>query len=148
MKKFIVSISILMVLLSVLVACEDKEESVDSSTTTTSSTISTIDPNYSMTQPQYTVGAAQTSERFGTDNKAYVVVHYDENGNVAREDVYENGRMAYYYIVTGTTEEGNAIQVKYYKPDGRFVAYFDNTFFFDENGNKISETEFESILRA
>lgn len=147
MKKFIICVSVLTVILSMFVACGNNEEDSASTTTTTASnSISTIDPDYSMTKPQYTVGSPKTSEKFGSDSRAYVVAHYDENGYVAREDVYENGKMVYYYVVTGTDEMGNAVQVKYYTPQGKFVAFFDNGFFFDEKGNKMSETEFESLL--
>ena len=145
MKKIIVYFSILTVILSMFVACSDKNDDSESASTTTHS-ISYIDENYSMTKPQHTVGSPKTSEKYGSDDNAYVIVHYDENGYVAKEDVYENGKMAYYYVVTGTDEVGNAIQIKYYTPQGKFVAYYDNTFFFDEKGNKISETSFETLL--
>ena len=112
MKKIIVCISILTVILSMFVACGDKPDDSESTTTsTTAHSVSTIDPNYSMTKPQYTVGSPKTSEKFGSDSRAYVIAHYDENGYVAKEDVYENGKMVYYYIVTGTDETGNAILV-------------------------------------
>lgn len=147
MKKIIVCVSILTVILSMFVACGDKADDSESTTSSaTSHSKSTIDPNYSMTKPQYTVGSPKTSEKFGSDSRAYVIAHYDENGYVAKEDVYENGKMVYYYVVTGTDETGNAIQVKYYTPQGKFVAYFDNGFFFDEKGNKMSETKFEELL--
>ena len=139
MKKFIICVSVLTVILSMFVACGNNEDDSASTTTTTSNSISTIEPDYSMTKSQYTVGSPKTSEKFGSDSRAYVVAHYDENGYVAREDVYENGKMVYYYIVTGTDEMGNALQVKYYNPQGRFIAYYDNSFFFDEKGNKLPE---------
>ncbi|MBO5420659.1 MAG: hypothetical protein J6A67_01790 [Clostridia bacterium] len=92
------------------------------------------------------MGAPKTSERYGNDDSAYIIVHYDENDLIAKEEIYENGKMAYYYIVTGTDEMGNCIQAKYYTPSGKFVATFDNRFFFDEKGKKMSEDEFESRL--
>lgn len=147
MKKFIVCISILMLLLSVLVACGDKDAEGET-TTTTESTISTVDPDYSMTEPLYTVGDVKTSERYGSDNRAYVVNYYDENDFITKQEVFENGIMVYYYTVSATDDMGNCIQAKYYTVNGKFVAIFDNGFFFDADGSKISETEFENRLRS
>lgn len=147
MKKFIICISIFTVILSMFVACGDKGEETESTTSApTTHSISYINDNYSTTKPSYTAGAVKTSERFGDDDKAYVIAYYDENNFLAKEEVYENGKMAYYYISTGNDDMGNSTQVKYYTPDGKFVATHDNGFFFDEKGNKISETSFEALL--
>lgn len=63
MKRFIVCISILTAILSMFVACVDKADDSESTTSSaTSHSISTINPNYSMTKPQYTVGSPKTSE--------------------------------------------------------------------------------------
>lgn len=147
MKKFIVCFSIFVVILSIFVACGDKEEETESTTSVaTTHSISYIDDNYSTTKPSYTAGAVKTSERFGNDDRAYVIAYYDENKFLTKEEIYENGKMVYYYISAGNDEMGNATQVKYYTPDGKFVAAYDNGFFFDEKGNKISETSFEAKL--
>lgn len=149
MKKIIVCISILTVSLSIFVACSDKSDSEETTATTSLTTVetqrSTIDPNYSMTEAQYTVGVVQTSEKFG-DGSEFYINHYDDNGWIAKVDFYKKGKLAYYFIVDATDEMGNCLRSKYYTANGNFVAYFDNTFFFDASGNKITETEFEKRL--
>lgn len=144
MKKFIVCISILTVIVSLFVACGDEKDASPSTTTTVPK--SYIDDDYSTTKPSYTAGAVATSERFGNDDKAYVIAYYDENGFHTKEEVYENGKMMYYYTSAGNDDMGNMTQVKYYTPDGKFVAAYDHGFFFDAQGNKISETSFEALL--
>lgn len=148
MKKLIICISILIVIVSLFVSCEDEniEEQTTTTTTTAASEISYISDDYSTTKPSYTAGAVATSERFGNDDKAYVIAYYDENGFHTKEEVYENGKMMYYYTSAGNDDMGNMTQVKYYTPGGKFVAAYDNGFFFDANGNKISETTFEALL--
>lgn len=147
MKKFIVCISILTVIVSLFVACGDENDDSQTTTTTTAvSEISYISDDYSTTKPSYTAGAVATSERFGNDDKAYVIAYYDENGFHTKEEVYENGKMMYYYTSAGNDDMGNMTQVKYYTPGGKFVAAYDHGFFFDAQGNKISETSFEALL--
>ncbi len=147
MKKFIVCVSIFPVIISLFVACGDKADDSESTTSSTMShSISKIDPNYSTTKPQYTVGAVKTSEKNGTDNRAATITYYDENGFMVKEEIFENGKMVYYYTVSATDDMGNAIQVKYYTPNGKFVAAYDSGFFFDAKGNKMSETTFEALL--
>lgn len=147
MKKFIVCVSIFTVIISLFVACGDKADDLAASTSApTTHSISYIDDNYSTTKPQYTVGAVKTSEKNGTDNRASTITYYDENGFIAKEEVFENGKMVYYYTVSATDDMGNAVQVKYYTPKGKFVATFDHGFFFDAKGKKMSETSFEALL--
>lgn len=147
MKKFIVCVSILVVILSIFVACGDKGEETSSTTSSaTAYSISYIDDNYSTTKPSYTAGAVKTSERFGNDDRAYVIAYYDANNFLVKEEIYENGKMACYYVSSGNDEMGNATQVKYYTPDGKFVAVYDNGFFFDAKGNKMSESEVKAKL--
>ena len=147
MKK-IISILLCFIMLFSLVACTEDGDSNPTTTTTTTATseISYISDDYSTTKPSYTAGAVATSERFGNDDKAYVIAYYDENGFHTKEEVYENGKMMYYYTSAGNDDMGNMTQVKYYTPGGKFVAAYDNGFFFDANGNKISETTFEALL--
>ncbi len=147
MKKFIICISIFTVMISMFVACGDKGEEAESTTSApTTYSISHIDDDYSTTKPSFTAGAVATSERIDNDDKAYVIAYYDENGFRTKEEVYENGKMMYYYVSAGNDDMGNMTQVKYYTPGGKFVAAYDNGFFFDANGNKISETSFEALL--
>ncbi len=149
MKKLIICISILAVVLSMFAACSDKSDGEETTATTASTTVetqrSTIDPNYSMTQAQYTVGDVQTSEKIGDDSE-YYINYYDDIGWIAKAELYRNGKMVYYYTVDATDEMGNSMRSKYYTANGTFVAYFDNTFFFDASGNKMTETEFERRL--
>ena len=144
MKKFIICISILIVILSLFVACGDEKDG--SQTTTTTVPKSYIDDDYSTTAPSYTAGAVETSEKIGTDDKEYVIAYYDADGFVTKEEVYEKGKMIYYYTSAGNDDLGNMTQAKYYTADGKFVAAYDNGFFFDAEGNKISETTFEALL--
>ena len=149
MKKFIICISILTVIISAFAACNKNQAEGEATSSTASAAASSqhtkIDDNYSTTAPQHTVGGVQTSEKFG-DGKEYYINYYDENGHVAKVEIYESGKMAYYYVVVATDELGNSVQQKYYTPSGTFVATYDNTFFFDSSGNKITETEFEKRL--
>ncbi len=149
MKKIIVCVSIFTVILSIFAACSKDQQEGGTTTiaaaTTGTTQRSTIADDYSTTEPQYTVGSVQTSEKIGDADEFYIN-YYDENGFVAKVEIYENGRMAYYYTVVAADEMGNCLQSKYYTPNGTFVATYDNTFFFDSAGNKISETEFEKRL--
>ena len=136
MKKILILLSVSMLVLSVLTACEKKPEE-DSSTTTT---IPTFIDDYSLTEASYTVGAVATSEKVDTGNGEYQIHYYDADGIPARCDYYRNGKLAYYSVYSATDDMGNAIQEKYYTADGKFVAIYDNGIFFDESGNRLSET--------
>ena len=94
-----------------------------------------------MTQPSYTVGAVDTSEKYQTGENTYEIRYFDSQGVPARCDYYRDGTLAYYSIYSGTDEIGNAVQEQYYTADGQFVAIFDNGIFFDENGNRLTEDE-------
>lgn len=145
MKKAIMLISVLILLCSVLSACDKKENNVDSdSTTTTSDT--TRDDKYETTAPLYTVGDVQTSEKIENGEGEYNIAYYDANGAGARMDVYRNGKLVYYYTSSSVDDLGNCIQQKYYTADGKYIGAFDNGYFFDENGQQITEDVFESKL--
>ncbi|MBR6531184.1 MAG: hypothetical protein IKT61_01625 [Clostridia bacterium] len=132
MKKAFIFIAFAVVIMSVLTACEKKN---DDTLTTTSK------DDYSLTEPSYTVGAVATSEKAETGENTYEIRYFDANGVPARCDYYRDGKLAYYCVYSGTDEAGNAVQEKYYTADGQFVAIYDNGIFFDESGNRLTEDE-------
>lgn len=135
MKKILIVTASLFLLISILSACDKKPEEEEITNTTTTEFVD----NYSLTQPSYTVGAPETSEKYDTGNGSYEIRHFDADGNPAKCDYYRDGKLAYYSVYSGADEMGNAIQEKYYTADGKFVAIYDNGIFFDESGNKLSE---------
>ena len=132
MKKIYIFIAVAFLVMSVLTACDKKN---DDTLTTTSK------DDYSLTEPSYTVGAVATSEKAETGENTYEIRYFDAEGVPARYDFYRDGKLVYYSIYSGTDESGNAIQEKYYTADGKFVAIYDNGIFFDENGNRLTEDE-------
>lgn len=144
MKKTVIFISVLILLLSVMSACDEKENNTDSTSITTSDT--TRGEKYETTAPIYTVGDVQTSEKAELNENEYQIAYYDANGAGVKLEVYRNGKLAYYYESSSVDEVGNCIQQKYYTADGKYIGAFDNGYFFDENGQQISEDVFESKL--
>ncbi len=142
MKKILVILSVLILISAVFTACDKKQNAQDEEKNTSADIID----NYSLTEPSYTVGAVATSEKYDTGEGEYQIRYYDADGIPARCDYYRDNKLAYYSIFSGTDDMGNAIQEKYYNAEGKFVAIYDNGVFFDESGNRLSETYVLEIL--
>lgn len=135
-----------MILLSVLSACNKKNEESDAEITSSTASKTQTDEKYETTAPKYTVGDVLTSERFEIADNEYHIAYYDGNGAGAKLEVYRNGKLAYYYTSSSVDETGNCLQQKYYTAGGKYIGAFDNGYFFDENGVQISEDEMEAKL--
>lgn len=145
MKKFSVCLSIILIIISVFSACNStpaEGEATDAGTAaTTQKAPIAVNPDFE----DRTVGSVQTSEKYGGD-KDYYIEYYDEDGLVTKTAVYENGRMVYYFTVALADIMGNAKQIDYYTPGGKFVATQKDGCFYDASGKQMSETEFENRL--
>lgn len=146
MKKIIIFASVFALLLSVLSACNDKVDESNTTQTTTTTPNTHFDGTYVTTAPEFTVGAVETSQKIEITDEEYHIAYYDSNGAGAKLEVYRNGKLVYYYVSSSVDDTGNCIQQKYYKANGEFVGTFDNGYFFDANGNQISEDVMNSKL--
>lgn len=145
-KKSIILICVLIILVSVLSACDKKSEGDKDGSTAPFVPNTTFGEKYETTASQYTVGDVQTSERFDVADNEYHIAYYDGNGAGAKMEIYRNGKLAYYYTSSSVDETGNCLQQKYYTAGGKYIGAFDNGYFFDENGVQISEDEMEAKL--
>ncbi len=139
MKRTIVFVSVLLLLTAVLSSCSKKGDDSVNETTTRGET-------YETTAPLYTIGDLQTSEKFELTDNEYHIAYYDVNGAGAKMEIYRDGKLVYYYISSSVDEDGNCIQQKYYTADGEYIGAFDNGYFFDADGQQVSEDVFESEL--
>ena len=143
MKKAVIIVSVLVLVLSVMSACGDKNDAEAVSTTVSDTTRG---DKYVTTASKYTVGDVQTSEKVAVNDNEYHIAYYDADGIGAKVEIYRGGKLAYYYTSSSVDEDGNCLQQKYYSADGRYLGAFDNGYFFDANGKQISEDEMEANL--
>ncbi len=139
MKRALIIISVLILTLTVFVSCSKDEPPVGGIS-------DEIPETYSMTEPQYTVGADETSQKVETGEDSYEIFYFDDNGFATKLEVYRKGKLRYYYTASSVDEEGNCVQQKYYTPKGELIGTYDNGFFFDGNGKQISEDRMQYNL--
>ncbi len=142
MKKILIFLSMMILISSILSGCGDrKSEDVTTTTAapTTEESITIVGDTYVTTEAKYTVGNVETSRKFETKDNEYEISYYDANGFAVKLEVYRDGKLRYYYTATSVDETGNCIQQKYYTPNGKLIGTFDNGFFFNANGEQITE---------
>ncbi len=152
MKKTLIMISVcvfvaaLAVVMGLVINSDKSGETITTTTAPVAPAPQTTQEHQYMTEPQYTVGSVQTSQKFETDEDGYELWYYDENGFAAKCEVYRGSKMRYYYEATGIDESGNCIQQRYYSPSGKLFGIYDKDRFFDADSNEISEDEWVKLF--
>ena len=141
MKKTLCILSLVLLLLGMATACSREARSpvVDHPNTN-------VPVSHSTTKPEFTVGGESTSRRTDTGKKTYEIEYFDEEGYSVKKEYYENKTLVYYITVSGADKENNATRDEYYTADGKLFGVYDDGFFYDGEGNQISEDVMEANL--
>lgn len=138
-KKAVVLTSIFCVLLSVLCACNGKDDEKSSEETTQA----TLPPPYTTVVD----GEPMTAQKLGSSDKDYEIGCYDENGRGTRFEYYKDGKLSYYYVSSDFDETGNESVQTYFNADGKLLASIKDGQFYDADGKVISEYQMDEILK-
>lgn len=142
MKRFIYVFSAVILVLSVLTSCaagDARKEIAEHPNTS-------IKEAHSTTEAEYTLGAEETSQKLETGKNKYEINYFDKKGNGTKKEFYEQDKLTYYIEISGADKNGKPTQEKYFKPDGTLFGVFDGGFFYDGEGNQISEDVMEKNL--
>lgn len=138
MNKRIYAVCLLIIMAAALGAC-GKKTGLTSPNTVVSKT-------YSTTEPKYTAGKPETSERLNMGEDEYELMYYDESGVGVKLEHYRKGRLRYYYVCSAVDSDGNCLRQSYYKASGKLLGVFEDGYFFDAEGNQITEDMMEVML--
>ena len=140
MKKTLCILSSVLLLLAMMTACGKKENPVVDHPNTN------VPVSHSTTKPEFTVGDGNSSRMTETGENTYEIEYFDEKGFSVKKEYYENETLIYYIVIAGTDKNRNATREEYYTADGMLFGVYDDRFFYDGDGNQISEDVMEANL--
>ena len=138
MNRRIYAVCLLIIIAAAFGAC-GKKPGLASPNTVVSET-------YSTTEPKYTAGKPEKSERLDMGENEYELMYYDASGVGVKLEHYRDGKLRYYYVCSAVDPDGNCLRQSYYKVSGKLLGIFENGYFFDAKGNQITEDMMEVML--
>ncbi len=139
-KGLLAVISFVLVCCSFLSACSEKNSKILETPNTD------YGSEYQTKTPEITNGKIETSSRLDGGKDEYQIGYFDENGRGTKLEFYKKNKLVYYYVTTGFDADGNATRQEYFDSESKLLAVCDNGYFFDADGNQISEDVMNNIL--
>lgn len=153
MKK-ITAILLTALLVVFLCSCDKKDDTKAEEQTTTTVVTTTKryfpdskpDQAYSTTKPSSVVGKEETSEKYETGENEYYIAYYTADGSGKKYEFYKDNKIRYSCVDVAVDKDGNVLRQEYYDADGKLLVVFDNGYYYDGQGNQITDNTADNLL--